>query len=154
MAEPKPKYPISSAIEFNFISKGVLLSSWALSIVPRIIPFCEYSPIAIIIPVPFPSITFVPHNNILLLGFLFPNLISSKHFSNEFFFNSVDSPVNELSSIFILFPSINNISAGKISPQYIFIKSPTNKSSECSSCIIPLRIISYLVFSFSKLFKL
>ena len=39
IAEPKPKYPIRSAIEFNFISKGVLLSSCALSIVPRIIPF-------------------------------------------------------------------------------------------------------------------
>ena len=27
IAEPSPKYPIKSAIEFNFISKGVLLSS-------------------------------------------------------------------------------------------------------------------------------
>ena len=75
IAEPRPKYPIKSAIEFNFISKGVLLSSWALSIVPLIIPFWEYSPMAITIPEPLPSITFVPHNNILLLGFLFPDLI-------------------------------------------------------------------------------
>ena len=79
IADPSPKYPIKSAMEFNFTSKGVLLSSWALSIVPLIIPFWEYSPIAITIPVPLPSITLVPHNKILLLGLLTPELISSKH---------------------------------------------------------------------------
>ena len=38
-ALPRPKYPIKSAIEFNLISKGVLLSSEELSITPLIIPF-------------------------------------------------------------------------------------------------------------------
>ena len=36
-----PKYPINVAILSNFSSNGVWLFSWALSIVRRIIPFCE-----------------------------------------------------------------------------------------------------------------
>ena len=67
---------------FNLFSNGVLFSSWALSIVPLIIPFCECSPVAIIIALPLPSTTFVPQNNKLELGslfFLFVN--SSKHSS-------------------------------------------------------------------------
>ena len=115
-ALPKPKYPIKSAMVFNLFSKGVLLSSEALSIVPLIIPFCECSPIAIAIHAPVPSITFVPLSNIIELGFFSPFSYSSKHFSYGFFFTAFDSPVNALSSIFIPFPSTINISAGRISP--------------------------------------
>ena len=115
-ALPNPKYPIKSAILFNFNSKGVLLSSWALSMVPLIIPFCEWGPIAIAIAAPAPSITLVPLSKIIELGFLFPASNSSKHFSKGFLFTALDSPVSELSSILIPFPSTISISAGKISP--------------------------------------
>ena len=115
-ALPNPKYPIISAISFNLFSKGVLLSSWALSIVPLMIPFCEWAPIAIAIALPEPSITSVPLNRIIELGLLFPDSYSSLHFSYGFLVTAFDSPVRELSSILIPFPSTKIISAGKISP--------------------------------------
>ena len=65
---------------------------------------------------PVPSITLVPLNKIIELGFLSPVSNSSKHCSYEFFFTALDSPVKALSSIFIPFPSTKSISAGKISP--------------------------------------
>ena len=92
------------------------MSSCALSIVERIIPFCEFAPTAIIIADPTPSITLVPLNKILELGFDDPLSYSSLHFSNGFFVTAFDSPVKELSSIFKPLPSTNIISAGKISP--------------------------------------
>ena len=57
---PIPKYPINSAILSSLSSKGVLLSSWALSTVLLIIPFWECSPTAMTIPLPLPSIQLVP----------------------------------------------------------------------------------------------
>ena len=71
---------------------------------------------AIAMQTPVPSITFVPLNNIIELGFFSPSSYSSKHFSKGFFFTALDSPVNALSSILIPFPSTMSISAGNISP--------------------------------------
>ena len=68
------------------------------------------------IEVPVPSITFVPLSKIMELGCFSSLSNSSKHFSYEFFFTAFDSPVNALSSIFRLFASMTNISAGNISP--------------------------------------
>ena len=65
---------------------------------------------------PVPSITLVPLNKIMELGFLSPVSSSSRHCSYAFFLTALDSPVNALSSILIPFPSTKSISAGKISP--------------------------------------
>ena len=115
----KPMYHILLAILSNFISNGVLLFSLALSTALNIFPFCEYSPTAIIIPFPVPSIQWVPDNingdgQSFLLFFLFCEI--STHFSYVSFFIKSDSPVRALSSIFMPFPSINNISAQITSP--------------------------------------
>ena len=84
-ADPNPKYPIKSVMVFNLFSNGVLFSSWALSIVPLIIPFWECLPVAIIIPLPLPSTTFVPQNNKFELGSFFLLFNSSKHSSYIFY---------------------------------------------------------------------
>ena len=111
-----PKYPINSAILSNFASKGVWLLSWALSTVLLIIPFWEWSPTAITIPFPLPSIQLVPDKINGDGNLVFPFSINSLHFSYFSFFIASDSPVKALSSIFIPFPSISKISAGIISP--------------------------------------
>ena len=143
---PIPNHPIYSAITSNFSSKGVLLFSWALSTVLLIIPFWLWSPTAKTIAYPVPSIHLLPliikgEGTLLLLLFS----IISRHLSYFSFFKASLSPVNELSSIFIPFPSISNKSAGKISPIIILIKSPTKISSLTISTGIPFLIILYAV---------
>ena len=99
----------------NFSSKGVTFSSFELSINLFILPFELLSPTAITTAFPLPSIHPVADK---IIGD-FSSFISNLHLLNISFFICLLSPVKLLSSNFILFPSINNKSAGIISPDVI-----------------------------------
>ena len=149
IAEYRPNLPISWAIVYNFIWRGVAETySWARRAL--ILPIHEESPTTRISSFPSPESTLVPPiiigegTSCLSPGFFYPFFSSSYffliQFSNVFLWMGSISPVIALSSVVISLAWSKIPSAGIYIPSFIWTISPTKTKSWCISTNYPFRM--------------